>query len=216
MNVRVLLADDHALIRSALQMVLADAGDIEVAGEAASGTEAVRLTGELRPDVVLMDIRMPGLDGIEATRRITAEPGGPRVVVLTTFDDDAYVHGALRAGASGFLVKDMALEEIVSAIRVVATGDALIAPSVTRRLIEMVARQPEPAAPPVDLDGVTGRAREVLILVAQGATNTEIAERMHITMPTVKSYIGRLMVKLAARDRVQLVIIAYQAGLVTP
>ncbi|MEU4428182.1 response regulator transcription factor [Actinoplanes sp. NPDC024001] len=219
MSVRVLLADDHALIRSALQMVLADADDIEVAGEAGSGTEAVRLTAELRPDVVLMDIRMPGLDGIEATRRITAEPGGPRVVVLTTFDDDEYVYGALRAGASGFLVKDMALEEIVAAIRVVATGDALIAPSVTRRLIEMVARQPEPGAAavaPVELGGITGREREVLTLIAQGATNAEIAARMHITMPTVKSYVGRLMTKLSARDRVQLVIVAYRAGLVTP
>jgi DNA-binding NarL/FixJ family response regulator len=216
MSVRVLLADDHALIRSALQMVLAVAAGIEVAGEAGSGTEAVSLAGELHPDVVLMDIRMPGLDGIEATRRITAEPGGPRVIVLTTFDDDAYVYGALRAGASGFLVKDMALEEIVAAIRVVASGDALIAPSVTRRLIAMVAGHPEPAATPVDLDGVTGREREVLTLVAQGATNAEIAARMHITMPTVKSHVGRLMTKLAARDRVQLVILAYRAGLVTP
>jgi DNA-binding NarL/FixJ family response regulator len=216
-TVRVLLADDHALIRSALRMVLADADDVEVAGEAETGAAAVRMCGELRPDVVLMDIRMPGLDGIEATRRITAEPGAPRVVVLTTFDDDEYVYGALRAGASGFLVKDMALEEIVTAVRVVATGDALIAPSITRRLIEMVVKHPSPTSSgPVSLDGITGRERHVLTLIGQGANNAEIAERMHITMPTVKSYVGRLMTKLAARDRVQLVIVAYRAGLVTP
>ncbi|BBH69512.1 DNA-binding response regulator [Actinoplanes sp. OR16] len=215
--VRVLLADDHALIRSALQMVLADAGDIEVAGEAGTGADAVRLSRELSPDVVLMDIRMPGLDGIEATRRITAEPGAPRVVVLTTFDDDENVYGALRAGASGFLVKDMALEEIVAGIRVVATGDALIAPSVTRRLIAMVVKHPSPVPDgPVSLDGVTEREREVLTLIGQGATNAEIAERMHITTPTVKSHVGRLMTKLAARDRVQLVIVAYRTGLVVP
>ncbi|MEU8240993.1 response regulator transcription factor [Actinoplanes missouriensis] len=216
-TIRVLLADDHALIRSALQMVLADAGDIEVAGEAGTGADAVRLSRELHPDVVLMDIRMPGLDGIEATRRITADPGAPHVVVLTTFDDDEYVYGALRAGASGFLVKDMALDEIVAAIRVVATGDALIAPSVTRRLIAMVTRHPSPTPDgPVSLDGITGRERQVLTLIGQGATNTEIAERMHITTPTVKSYVGRLMTKLDARDRVQLVIVAYRTGLVTP
>jgi DNA-binding NarL/FixJ family response regulator len=215
--VRVLLVDDHALIRSALHMVLSDAVDIEVAGEAGTGADAVRLCGELEPDVVLMDIRMPDLDGIEATRRITAVPGAPRVVVLTTFDEDEYVFGALRAGASGFLVKDMALDEIVSAVRVVATGDALIAPSVTRRLIEMVVRQPSPVAEGlVSLDGITGREREVLTLIGQGATNAEIAERMYITMPTVKSHVGRLMTKLAARDRVQLVIVAYRAGLVAP
>ncbi|WP_328472215.1 response regulator transcription factor [Actinoplanes sp. NBC_00393] len=214
--VRVLLADDHALIRSALHMVLVDTPDIEVAGEAATGTAAVTLTQELQPDVVLMDIRMPGLDGIEATRQITAAPTAPRVIVLTTFDDDEYVYGALHAGASGFLVKDMALEEIVTAIRVVATGDALIAPSVTRRLIEMVTKQPTPASDVPALTGITDREREVLTLIARGATNAEIAVRMHITMPTVKSYVGRLMTKLAARDRVQLVIVAYRAGLVTP
>lgn len=216
-TVRVLLADDHALIRNTLHMVLSDADDIEVAGEAETGAAAVRLSRELKPDVVLMDIRMPGLDGIEATRRITAEPGAPRVVVLTTFDDDEYVYGTLRAGASGFLVKDMALEEIVTAIRVVATGDALIAPSVTRRLIEMVVKHPSPTRDgPVSLNSITGRERQVLTLIGQGATNAEIAERMHITTPTVKSYVGRLMTKLAARDRVQLVIVAYRTGLVTP
>ncbi|BCY11562.1 response regulator transcription factor [Actinoplanes sp. L3-i22] len=214
--VRVLLADDHALVRTALRMVLTDADDIEVAGEAGSGAEAVRLAGELRPDVVVMDIRMPGMDGIEATRRISAIPDAPWVVVLTTFDDDEYVYGALRAGASGFLVKDMALEEIVAAIRVVAAGDALVAPSVTRRLIALVAAHPEPAGTPPALTGVTDRERAVLTLVGRGASNAEIAVGMHITMPTVKSHVSRLMTKLGARDRVQLVIIAYRTGLVLP
>ena len=216
MTVRVVLADDHALVRAALQMVLTDAPDVEVTGEAATGAEAVRLAREQSPDVVVMDIRMPGMDGIEATRRITAEPGAPRIIVLTTFDDDAYVYGALRAGASGFLVKDMALEDIVSAIRVVAAGDALVAPSITHRLIRMAVRNAEPAGEPPALDGLTEREREVLTLVGQGHSNTEIGDRMHITMPTVKSYVGRLMTKLAARDRVQLVIIAYRTGLVAP
>ncbi|WP_436531608.1 response regulator [Actinoplanes sp. HUAS TT8] len=215
-TVRVLLADDHALVRTALRMVLADTTDIEVAGEAGTGAEAVRLAGALRPDVVVMDIRMPGMDGIEATRRIGATPAAPRVVVLTTFDDDEYVYGALRAGASGFLVKDMAMEEIVSAIRVVAAGDALVAPSVTRRLIEMVARHPEPSGDAPALTGITEREREVLTLVGRGASNAEIAERIHITMPTVKSHVSRLMTKLGARDRVQLVIVAYRTGLVVP
>ncbi|MFC7529700.1 response regulator [Actinoplanes sp. GCM10030250] len=216
MTVRVLLVDDHALIRSALHMVLTDAAGIEVAGEAETGIDAVRLTRELHPDVVLMDIRMPGLDGIEATRQILAEPEPPRVLVLTTFPDDDYVYGALSAGASGFLVKDMALEDIVSAIRVVAAGNALIAPSVTRRLISMVIKQPAPSSDCPALNGVTGREREVLILIGQGATNAEIAERLRITSGTVKSYVNRLMTKLGARDRVQLVIVAYRAGLVTP
>ncbi|MEU4626717.1 response regulator transcription factor [Actinoplanes sp. NPDC023801] len=223
MTVRVLLADDHALVRTALHMVLTDAEGIEVAGEAGTGTEAVRLAGELRPDVILMDIRMPGMDGIEATRLIIgdglveADSGPPRVVVLTTFPDDTYVYDALQAGASGFLVKDMALDDIVAAIRVVAAGDALIAPSVTRNLIRMIAgRPPEPAAPAPDLGSVTDREREVLTMIGLGATNSEIAARLHITMPTVKTYVGRLMTKLAARDRVQLVIAAYRAGLVSP
>jgi DNA-binding NarL/FixJ family response regulator len=223
MTVRVLLADDHELVRTALHMVLTDADGIEVAGEAETGTDAVRLARELRPDVILMDIRMPEMDGIEATRLIigtdpvTAGDGPPRVVVLTTFPDDAYVYGALQAGACGFLVKDMPLDDIVAAIRVVAAGDALIAPSVTRNLIRMIAdRPPEPVTAAPDLGGVTDREREVLTMIGLGATNSEIAERLHITMPTVKSYVGRLMTKLAARDRVQLVIAAYRAGLVSP
>jgi DNA-binding NarL/FixJ family response regulator len=215
-TIRVLLVDDHALVRTALNLVISEADDIEVVGEAETGTEAVRLTHDLKPDVILMDIRMPDMDGIEATRLITAVAEAPRIVVLSTFADDAYVYGALQAGASGFLVKDMALDDIVAAVRVVAAGDALIAPSVTRHLIEMITRRPEPAAPVPQLDGVTDREREVLILIGRGATNTEIADHLHITIPTVKSYVGRLMAKLAARDRIQLVIVAYRTGLVTP
>lgn len=216
MSIRVVLADDHSLIRAALQMVIGDAPDIEVAGQAGTGDEAVRLAAELRPDVVVMDIRMPGTDGIVATREITRGAGPTRVVMLTTFDDDEYVYGALRAGASGFLLKDMALEDILDAVRVVAGGDGLIAPSVTRRLIEEFAGRPEPPPAARRLEGITEREREVLMLVGRGLSNTEIADAMSITMPTVKTYVGRLLAKLGARDRVQLVIIAYEAGLVTP
>jgi DNA-binding NarL/FixJ family response regulator len=217
MPVRVVLADDQQLIRTALRMVIADIEDVEVVGEAADGEEAVTRTEELRPDVVVMDIRMPGVDGIEATRRITAGPGESRIVVLTTFDDDDHVYGALRAGASGFLVKDMALDDIIGAIRVVAAGDALIAPSVTRRLIQdfTSARSSEPARPRRDLTAITDREREVLTLVGTGLSNTEIAERLFISVATAKTYLTRLLSKLDARDRVQLVIIAYEAGLVS-
>ncbi|MFE3407392.1 response regulator [Streptomyces mirabilis] len=217
MPVRVVLADDQQLIRTALRMVIADIEDVEVVGEAADGEEAVTRTEELRPDVVVMDIRMPGMDGIEATRRITTGAGESRIVVLTTFDDDDYVYGALRAGASGFLVKDMALDDIIGAIRVVAAGDALIAPSVTRRLIQdfTSARSSEPARPRRDLTAITEREREVLTLVGTGLSNTEIAERLFISVATAKTYLTRLLSKLDARDRVQLVIIAYEAGLVS-
>ncbi|WP_329368539.1 response regulator transcription factor [Streptomyces sp. NBC_01483] len=217
MPVRVVLADDQQLIRTALRMVIADIEDVEVVGEAADGEEAVTRTEELRPDVVVMDIRMPGVDGIEATRRITAGPGESRIVVLTTFDDDDYVYGALRAGASGFLVKDMALDDIIGAIRVVAAGDALIAPSVTRRLIQdfTSARSAEPPRPRRDLTAITDREREVLTLVGTGLSNAEIAERLFISVATAKTYLTRLLSKLDARDRVQLVIIAYEAGLVS-
>jgi DNA-binding NarL/FixJ family response regulator len=216
MTIRVVLADDHALVRGALQMVITDTIDVEIVGEAGTGAEAVRLTEELHPDVVVMDIRMPGMDGIEATRLITAGPGDTRVVVLTTFDDDDYIYGALRAGASGFLVKDMALDEILGAIRVIAAGNGLIAPSVTRRLIEEFVRRPQPAPTPHCLDTITARERDVLTLVGRGMSNTEIAARLCITMTTVKTYVGRLLTKLNARDRVHLVIIAYETGLVTP
>ncbi|PBC99160.1 LuxR family two component transcriptional regulator [Streptomyces sp. Ag82_O1-15] len=217
MPIRVVLADDQQLIRTALRMVIADIEDVEVVGEAADGEEAVTRAEELRPDVVVMDIRMPGVDGIEATRRITTGAGESRVVVLTTFDDDDYVYGALRAGASGFLVKDMAMDDIIGAIRVVAAGDALIAPSVTRRLIQdfTSARSFEPARPRRDLTAITDREREVLTLVGTGLSNAEIAERLFISVATAKTYLTRLLSKLDARDRVQLVIIAYEAGLVS-
>ncbi|MFC9749045.1 response regulator [Streptomyces niveus] len=214
--VRVVLADDQPLIRSGLRVLIADHPDLDVVGEAGTGAQAVRLVRELRPDVVVMDIRMPGMDGIEATGLITAGPESARVVVLTTFDDDEYVYAALRAGASGFLIKDMSLEGILSAIRVVAAGEALIAPSVTRRLIEEFAARPEPAPPARAVAGITGREREVLVLVGRGMSNSEIAERLVISVATAKAHVARLFSKLDARDRVQLVIIAYEMGLVAP
>ena len=217
MSVRVLLADDQPLMLVALTILIGDTDDLEVVGRAGDGREAVRLVRELRPDVVVMDIRMPGMDGIEATRQATAEPDAPKVLVLTTFDDDEYVYGALRAGASGFLLKSMALD----AIRVVAAGDALIAPSVTRRLIADFAGTSGPAAPDdaepaADsslIAGITDREREVLALVGQGLSNAEIAERLVISAATAKTHVARLFAKLEARDRVHLAIIAFETGL---
>ncbi|MGW6841249.1 response regulator [Streptomyces sp. NPDC054958] len=216
--IRVVLVDDQPLIRSGLRVLIADTPDLEVAGEAGNGAEAVELVQRLRPDVAIMDIRMPGTDGIEATRRINADPESKtRVLMLTTFDDDEYVYGALRAGASGFLVKDMPLKTILDGIRVVAAGDALIAPSVTRRLIEEFAARPEPAsARRVVADGITDREREVLTLVGRGLSNTEIAEELTISVATAKAHLARLFTKLDARDRVHLVILAYEIGLVAP
>jgi DNA-binding NarL/FixJ family response regulator len=215
MTVRVVLTDDQPLVRAGLRVLIADNPDLDVVGEAGTGTEAVQLVRDLRPDVVVMDIRMPGMDGIEATRIITAEHPAARIVVLTTFDDDDYVYGALRAGASGFLVKDMALDEILAAIRVVAAGDALIAPSVTRRLIAQFAERPQPP-PRREIDGITEREREVLTMVGRGLSNAEIADSLFISAATAKAHVARLLAKLAARDRVQLVIAAYEAGLVPP
>ena len=216
MTVRVVLADDQPLVRAGLRVLIADTPGLDIVGEAATGTEAVQLARDIHPDVVVMDIRMPGMDGIEATRIIMADPGTTRVVVLTTFDDDDYVYAALRAGASGFLVKDMALDDILTAIRVVAAGDALIAPSVTRRLIEEFACRPEPAPPRRKIDGITQREHEVLALVGRGMSNSEIAAHLYISMATAKSHVARLLAKLDARDRVHLVIIAYEADLVSP
>lgn len=225
--IRVVLIDDQPLIRTGLRVLIADTPDLEVVGEAGNGAEAVELVRRLRPDVAIMDIRMPGTDGIEATRRIDADPESKtRVLVLTTFDDDEYVYGALRAGASGFLVKDMPLETILDGVRVVAAGDALIAPSVTRRLIGEFAARPGPSpgrrpgegpgARRVAVDGITDREREVLTLVGRGLSNAEIAEELTISVATAKAHLARLFTKLDARDRVHLVILAYEFGLVAP
>jgi DNA-binding NarL/FixJ family response regulator len=216
MTVRVVLADDQPLVRSGLRVLIAETPGLDVVGEAGTGAQAVQLARDARPDVVVMDIRMPGMDGIEATRMITADSAAARVLMLTTFDDDDYVYAALRAGASGFLVKDMALEDILTAIRVVAAGDALIAPSVTRRLIEEFAGRPGPAPKQREIDGITEREREVLTLVGRGMSNGEIAGRLYISTATAKAHVAHLLAKLGARDRVQLVIAAYEAGLVVP
>jgi DNA-binding NarL/FixJ family response regulator len=227
MTIRVVLADDQPLVRAGLRMLIEQTPGIDVAGEAGTGAEAVRLARDTGPDVVLMDIRMPGMDGIEATRLIAAGGSSTRVLILTTFDEDDYIYGALQAGASGFLVKDMALDDILTAIRVVAAGDAMIAPGVTRRLIGQFTSEPrsarelsearEPSDPrqPRELTGITEREREVLRLVGLGMSNAEIAGALYITAGTAKTHVARLLAKLAARDRVQLVIIAYEAGLVT-
>ncbi|MGW6397732.1 response regulator [Streptomyces sp. NPDC055134] len=217
MTVRVVLADDQPLVRSGLRVLIADTPDLEVVGEAANGEEAVRLAKEVSPDVIVMDIRMPGMNGIEATNLVTSGPGATRVLVLTTFDEDDHVYGALRAGASGFAVKDMALDDILAAIRVVAAGDALIAPGITRRLIaDFVGRpEPSPARAPRPVEGITEREREVLTLVGLGRSNSEIADELYITVATTKSHVARLFTKLGARDRVQLVITAYESGLVS-
>jgi len=216
MSVRVLLADDQPLVRAGLRVLITGTPGMEVAGEAGTGAEAVRQTQDTRPDVVVMDIRMPGMDGIEATRLITAQSPATRVVVLTTFDDDEYVYAALRSGASGFLVKDMALDDILTAIQVVADGDALLAPGVTRRLIAQFAGGPAAAPEHPAVEGITDREREVLTLIGRGMTNGEIAADLHISMATAKAHVAHLLTKLGARDRVQLVITAYETGLVAP
>jgi DNA-binding NarL/FixJ family response regulator len=217
---RVLLADDHALIRESFRALLDAEPGLRPVGEAATGAEAVRLAHQHRPDIVLMDVRMPEVDGIEATRRICSAPetAAVRVIILTTFDLDEYVYAALAAGASGFLLKDSSAADLLNAIRVVAAGEALLAPSVTRRLISTFARQGRPAAAAAGpaVQGVTGREREVLALIARGLSNTDIAQALHITLGTVKTHIGRLLFKLGARDRAQLVIVAYESGLVSP
>ena len=215
MTVRVAVADDQALVRTGFRTMVGYAGDLLFVGEAADGAEAVELAARERPDVLLMDIRMPVMDGIEATRRITAALD-VRVVILTTFDEDEYVHAALRAGASGFLLKDSAPEDLFAAIRVVASGDALLAPSVTRRLIAEFSRRPAAATKPDALRALTAREREVLGLVAHGLSNDEIAERLVVSPATAKTHVSRILAKLGARDRAQLVMLAYEAGLVTP
>ena len=217
--IRVLVADDQALVRGSFRLLVDTAPDLEVVGEAATGAEAVEIAAREKPDVLLMDIRMPEMDGIEATRRITASgsTADVRVLILTTFDLDEYVYAALRAGASGFLLKDTPPADLLAAIRIVAAGDALLAPAVTRRLIAEFARRPEPGQRPTGpLEDVTDREREVLTLIARGLSNAEIAQALHVTMATAKTHVGRLLAKLGARDRAQLVMVAYETGLVRP
>ncbi len=214
--IRVLVADDQALMRTGFRMILDAEDDIEVVGEAIDGEDAIRQYGRLRPDVVVMDVRMPTMDGIRATGRLTAIDPPARVLILTTFDLDEYVYEALRAGASGFLLKDRPSEELVAAVRVIAAGEALLAPSVTRRLIEEFASRPPSAAPPDGLDELTDREREVLVLMAQGLSNAEIARSLHVAQTTVKTHVGRVLQKLRLRDRAQAVVLAYESGLVRP
>jgi DNA-binding NarL/FixJ family response regulator len=229
MTLRVVVADDQALVRAGFCGIVGATGGFTVVGEASTGTEAVAVTRRARPDVVLMDVRMPVMDGIEATRQITGPGGveGTRVLILTTFDLDEYVYAALRAGASGFLLKSTQPGELLTAIQVVADGDALLAPSVTRRLVAEFVRSPAPpsgtparaaapapAQPPAALAGITTREREVLALIASGLSNAEIAGRLTISPATTKTHVGHLLAKLNARDRVHLVILAYQAGIV--
>jgi DNA-binding NarL/FixJ family response regulator len=215
-TIRVLIADDQALMRGGFRLILDAQDDIEVVGEAIDGRDAVEQFRRLGPDVVVMDVRMPSMDGIEATRRLTAGEQVARVLILTTFDLDEYVYEALRAGASGFLLKDRPPEELVAAVRVVASGEALLAPSVTRRLIEEFASRPRGPVPRHELDELTDREREVLTLMARGLSNAEVAEHLFIAETTVKTHVGRVLQKLGLRDRAQAVVLAYESGLVRP
>ncbi|GAB3457716.1 response regulator transcription factor [Streptomonospora sediminis] len=216
--IRVVLVDDQEFVRAGFRMVLDSQPDLEVVGEAGDGGAAVELLRTVAADVVLMDIRMPQMDGVEATRRICAVGGGPRVLILTTFDLDEYAYAALRAGASGFMLKDSRPPDLLSAIRSVHSGDAVVAPSTTRRLLDRFAGQlpggaDDPPAPP-SLDALTPREREVLAVVARGLSNTEIADRLSVSEATVKTHVGRILMKLQLRDRVQAVVLAYETGLV--
>ena len=217
----ILLVDDQPMLRMGYRMVLDAQPDLSVVGEAENGLEAIELTGRLEPDVVLMDVRMPGIDGVQATERIVTSGSSSRIIILTTFDLDEYAYGALRAGASGFLLKDAPPPDMLSAIRAVATGDAVVAPSVTRRLLSQFAhRLPGPEEPPAAEDpraeSLTPRERELLVEVARGLSNAEIAERLVVSEATVKTHVGSILAKLGLRDRVQIVVFAYETGLVRP
>lgn len=216
--IRVLLVDDQELVRTGFRMVLDAQPEIEVAGEASDGREAVEALRSTSADVVLMDVRMPRMDGIEATRQICSRPGGPKVIILTTFDLDEYVVGALRAGASGFLAKDVPAEDLVTAIHTVAAGEAVVAPRILRRLLDQFGTfLPDPdAAPPARIEVLTEREREVLVWVARGLSNAEIARQLSVSETTVKTHVGHLLTKLDLRDRVQAVVLAYETGLVRP
>ena len=217
MSISVVVVDDQALVRAGFVKLLEPEGDLRVVGEAGDGAEAVDVAARTRPDVVLMDIRMPRMDGIEATRRLQAIAPAPRVLVLTTYDLDEYVFDALKSGASGFLLTDAPAEQLVGAIRVVAAGDALLAPPVTRRLIEEFARRPTPPPEgPVELAALTAREREILTLISRGLTNSEIARDLVLGESTVKTHVGNILGKLDLRDRVQAVVLAYESALVTP
>ena len=215
--IRILIADDQALVRTGFRMILNAEPDLEVIGEAANGREALQMALEHRPDVVLMDIRMPELDGIEATRRLAARDQRTRVLMLTTFDLNEYVYEALRAGASGFLLKDVPAEQLAAGVRVVAAGDALLAPSITKRLIEEFAHASKPAVPPPSgLDELTPRELEVFKLIARGLSNAELAQELIVSETTVKTHVARVLMKLGIRDRVQAVVLAYESGIVAP
>jgi DNA-binding NarL/FixJ family response regulator len=215
--IRVLLADDEAMVREGFRLILESHPDIEVVAEAADGSEALELARELEPSVVLMDIRMPKLDGLEATRRLLASQTGTRVLVLTTFDNDEIVYEALKSGASGFLLKSAPRDQLVGAVRIVAGGEELLAPAITRRLIEDFVRRPPPGASrPTELEALSERELDVLMLIARGRSNDEIARQLFVSDSTVKTHIGRIFAKLGLRDRAQAVVIAYETGLVQP
>jgi DNA-binding NarL/FixJ family response regulator len=217
MTIRVVVADDQGMVRSGFSVLLNAQPDIEVIGEAVNGQEAIARAAELRPDVILMDVRMPVLDGLQATRQITAMTDPPKILVLTTFDLDDYVYEALRSGASGFLLKDASATELANAVRLVAAGDALLAPGVTRRLIAEFARMGAPRSPTrKQIDGLTERESEVLALVARGMSNAEIADHLVVAEQTIKTHVGRILMKLGLRDRTQAVVLAYESGLVHP
>ena len=216
MTIRVVVADDQGMVRSGFSVLLNAQPDIQVIAEATNGQEAIARAAELHPDVILMDVRMPVLDGLQATRQITALTDPPKVLVLTTFDLDDYVYEALRSGASGFLLKDASANELADAVRLVAAGDAMLAPGVTRRLIAEFARMGAPRGPNRRLEGLTERESEVLALVARGLSNAEIAERLFVAEQTVKTHVSRILMKLGLRDRTQAVVLAYETGLVHP